>query len=233
MSLDYSIRVSQRARRLQIKINPVGDVEVILPQGMSASRIVPFVNQHQDWIQKTRSRLRLNFPVDAEKNKQLLPESIEFRACAGVWRVSYHLEPGLRSTMMTSDALLQVCASDETAARQTLHRWLSRKARAYLLPCLRQLSDETGLSFQRLTIRAQKTRWGSCSSTGTISLNRAVMFLDVDMVRYLLVHELCHTREMNHSPRFWALVEQFEPRYRECEERLRRIAVTIPAWIGR
>ena len=229
MSLDYSIRISQRARRLQIKISPLGKVEVVLPHGMNASQVVPFVSKHQDWIRLTRSRL-LSGQERAAATDPVLPAMIEFRFCGGCWNVSYSLAPGLRASIADSGSALRVCASDEPAARQTLQRWLSRQARQYMTPCLQQLSDETGLGFQRLTIRAQKSRWGSCSSSGTISLNRALMFLEAGLVRYLMLHELCHTRHMNHSRRYWAQVERLEPDYRVYEKQLRTAVKAIPLW---
>jgi hypothetical protein len=228
MSLDYSVRISQRARRLQIKINLTGDVEVVVPQGMRSAHVLPFVERHRDWIHKTRSRL-LSGQV-APVRDQILPESIEFKVVNGYWEVQYTLDPGCRSSIAESDTLIQVRAADQTVARLTLQRWLSRKARCFLLPHVQQISNVTGLDFQRLTIRAQKSRWGSCSSTGTISLNRALMFLEFDLVRYLIVHELCHTRQMNHSRRYWALVESLEPEFKSYEYRLRKQGHNIPRW---
>jgi predicted metal-dependent hydrolase len=87
------------------------------------------------------------------------------------------------------------------------------------------------LSFSRIQIRRQRTRWGSCSATGTISLNVCLMFLDPAVVRYLYVHELCHTRHMNHSPRFWALVEHHEPDSRRLDRQLLRGWQAVPAWM--
>jgi len=197
---------------------------------MNAHCVVPFVAQHNDWIRDTRSRLLARMEQQTACFQQLLPEKIEFKACVGCWQVSYLLEPGLRSSLTESASLLTVRAADEASARQTLQRWLNRKARSHLLPRLHQLSRETGLNFRRLSIRAQKTRWGSCSSTGTISLNRALMFVDTALVRYLLIHELCHTQQMNHSPRYWALVQRHEPAYKDYERHLRAVAGNIPVW---
>jgi len=231
MTIKYSIRNSQRAKRLQLRVGARAEVEVILPRGMSQAGVPAFVAKHRDWILKTQTRLRSRLPQTPELH-QSIPETITFKACCNCWQVQYRLEPGLRSALSESNLLISVSAGDENAARRTLQRWLSRKARSYLLPHMTRLADETGLRFQRLSIRSQKTRWGSCSSTGTISLNRALMFLEPDLVRYLMIHELCHTRQMNHSSRFWRLVEGFEPRYREYERCLRGLTLTVPAWVN-
>ena len=229
MELEYTVRVSQRARRLQIRIGPTGDVVVILPQGMNSSRVEPFIHEHREWIGKVRSRLPVSqqgLPV----HKPGLPENIALNACDGLWQVSYQLGTEQRSSVRENPTMLRVNALDQRQACQTLQRWLTRKARDYLQPGLQQLSSETELSFRRLSIRSQKTRWGSCSSSGTISLNRALLFLDADMVRYLMLHELCHTRHMNHSRRYWSLVQSFEPAYKAYEKRLRLAAFEVPGW---
>jgi predicted metal-dependent hydrolase len=93
------------------------------------------------------------------------------------------------------------------------------------------VARELGLGFSRIQIRRQRTRWGSCSATGTISLNVCLMFLEPAVVRYLFVHELCHTRHMNHSSRFWALVEHYEPDYRRLDRELLRGWQAVPAWM--
>ena len=229
MELEYTVRVSQRARRLQIRIGPTGDVVVVLPQGMNSCRIEPFVSEHREWIRKVRSRLPVS-QQDLPALKPGLPENIALNACDGLWRVSYQLGTDLRSSVRENVSTLRVNAPDQRQACQTLQRWLTRKARYYMQPGLQQLSRETGLSFRCLSIRSQKTRWGSCSSSGMISLNRALMFLEADMVRYLMLHELCHTRHMNHSRRYWSLVQSFEPAYKAYEKRLRLAAFDVPAW---
>lgn len=80
-----------------------------------------------------------------------------------------------------------------------------------------------GFTWKRVTIRNQRTRWGSCSRAGALSFNYRVVFLAPELVDYLIVHELCHRKEMNHSPRFWALVAQTQPEYRAHRAALRRI----------
>ena len=81
-------------------------------------------------------------------------------------------------------------------------------------------------------VRGQKTCWGSHSSTGTISLNYCLMFLEARQLRYVMIHELCHARHMNHSPGFWRLVGSFEPDYRRLDKALNTCWKRIPTWVG-
>jgi predicted metal-dependent hydrolase len=106
-------------------------------------------------------------------------------------------------------------------------------ARAVLAPRLQQLSADTGLAYLQLQIRRQRTRWGSCSRNGTISLNACLLFQAPEVVDYLLIHELAHTRHMNHSRRFWALVARHEPRWRELDAALMLGWREVPAWVLR
>ena len=103
---------------------------------------------------------------------------------------------------------LRGATDNEDLCVKALQRWLSGVARRHFEPQLQQLSARTGLPCSRVHIRMQRTCWGSRSSSGTISLNLSLLFLEPDLVHYLMVHELCHARHMNHSKRFWATGEE-------------------------
>jgi predicted metal-dependent hydrolase len=119
-----------------------------------------------------------------------------------------------------------------TACRQALRRWLVRAGQAHLVPRLAELSQASGLSFAGTTVRLARSRWGSCSRTGVIALNARLLLLASPLVDYVLVHELCHTRELNHSPAFWILVAQHCPEYRRHRIALRAAGKHLPAWAG-
>lgn len=101
----------------------------------------------------------------------------------------------------------------------TLERMSEGQGRARARALLEQLAaaeaERLGLGFRRIAIRDQRTRWGSCSSRGTLSFNWRLVLAPVEVAEYVVVHELCHVRVPNHSPRFWQLVAQARPAYRE------------------
>lgn len=231
-SLEYQVRVSRRAKRLQIRVTTFGDIEVVLPQRMSPRHIQPFVSQHHDWIKRTRAKFLFHQSCQAVQAPGV-PDLIELKAVDEHFQLHYNWADHSRSTVREQDRSLHVRAVDSRAAQNGLQRWLTRKAKQHLSDNLQQLGEELGLRYKRCTIRAQKTRWGSCSSTGTISLNRALMFIEPELVRYLMTHELCHTMHMNHSPRYWQLVEHYQPDYRLFEKRLHQASLQVPHWARR
>jgi hypothetical protein len=120
---------------------------------------------------------------------------------------------------------------NEAAVAEALRRWLSRKTREHIAPWLEALGRDRRLAFAGVAVRSQRTRWASCSPKGTISLNLRLIFLPQHLVRYALLHELLHTREMNHSRRYWTLLESLEPNYGALDRELRSGWRLVPDWI--
>ena len=101
------------------------------------------------------------------------------------------------------------------------HQALMRQAAAVLPEKAARQATRMGVSFDRVTIRTQRTRWGSCSAQGNLNFNCLLMLAPDDVMEYVVVHELCHRKEMNHSARFWAEVERVLPSYRESRRWLK------------
>lgn len=104
-------------------------------------------------------------------------------------------------------------------------------ARQYLPVRLAMLAEQHGISYQRVQIRGQRTRWGSCSSTGTISLNYKLLFLSPTLVDYVLLHELAHTRHLNHSPAFWRYLQSMQANARQQDDQLKHAGQDVPPWL--
>jgi predicted metal-dependent hydrolase len=121
---------------------------------------------------------------------------------------------GLTITVEYPETLFHTDSKVQKAAKPHLEKALQKEARAYLPRRLKYLAETYGFSYARVRYGTQKGRWGSCSSRGTISLNVGLMLLDPELIDYVLVHELCHTKQMNHSANFWSLVESCIPDYK-------------------
>ncbi|MHB9149533.1 MAG: M48 family metallopeptidase [Thermoleophilia bacterium] len=133
-------------------------------------------------------------------------------------------------TVLGGRLLVSGAVGHPEACRAALRRWLSRKARIHLVALLAGVGQEEGLSYSTVTVRGQRTRWGSCSRRGAISLNRHLLFLPPRLVRYVLLHELCHTVRPDHSPRFWEEVRRREPQAERLRKELRVAGRCVPRW---
>jgi predicted metal-dependent hydrolase len=169
---------------------------------------------------------------------QLRPTSIELSSINRSFLVDYEdgspaREPGCVGVRLAGEGCLLVSGTsdDARAIPRALQRWLHELAQIELSRELSLLADEHGFDFRRVQIRRQRTRWGSCSVAGTISLNMCLLFQDPMVLRYLLIHELSHTRHMNHSARFWSLVQSLQPDYRNLDRELLRGWQRVPGWV--
>ncbi|MGH8177469.1 MAG: M48 family metallopeptidase [Steroidobacter sp.] len=226
----WTVRISRRARRLSVRVYPGGRVEVVAPPGASAATVQRFVGVHRQWIDRRIEDLSASRGVIDE----MRPGSIDLPALDRRFTVRY--EPGdaaaIRVRFNDADALiLSGPVDDERAVAAALREWVTRFAIRELRRELAIVAQPGGFQFSRVQIRRQRTRWGSCSASGTISLNVCVMFLAPAVMRYLLIHELAHTKHMNHSKRFWSLVEAHEPDYRRLDRELVRGWRCVPAWV--
>ena len=227
---DYTVRVSPRAKRLQLRVKATGQVEVVVPTGVALRHVPGFVAEHAQWLAQTVAKTLGRLERQSCNDAPMLPTSIVLAAIGGEWQVSYHSAQRARIIDQAAQAQLHVFGGSEAQQRGALQVWLNQLAKASLIPWLEEVSSEVRLPFASATVRAQKSRWGSCSSRKRINLNRALMFMSPGAVRYLFIHELCHTIHMNHSARYWALVAELEPDHRRYEAELRQAMATLPRW---
>lgn len=227
----FDVRESARARRLSIKVYPRGRVEVVVPKRTRPKEIESFVSENSEWISRAREAFAIEHPPQPFR----LPESIELPALARSMAVRYYPRPkatSVRFRARKSEVALAGQTSDHRLCVSALKRWLAATARREFAPWLNSLSEYTGMPYDRLQVRAQRTCWGSRSNTGTISLNLCLLFLEPELVRYLMLHELCHGKHMNHSKRFWRFVGKFEPEYRKLDRQLTECWNRVPNWMG-
>ncbi len=220
----FAVRVSARARRLTARVHVGGRVEIVVPVGVKARAVHDFVQRFTPWIDRKVAAMRC-FAEPAAS----VPARIDFSYTAERFEVEWQTAP--RRELSLEGSRLMVRAPDTEQARLKLKEWLKQAAQERLAPPLFQLARDLNYSVERVVIRCQRTRWGSCSTRGTVSLNCSLVFLRPEVVRYLFIHELAHTKHMNHSPNFWRLVQSLEPDYRRLDRELLAGWRTVPLWV--
>lgn len=221
-----AVRVSRKARRLRLQARSSGAV-LVVPERIGAAPALAFLHARADWLRHHMARLAAVAPREVPVNRfSLLGEPLVVvlnasvgRSRSGVLRLADHL-------------YVRVPAADPRRGLAALEAWLREEARRRLEDLTLAWAPRIGVSVDRVRIAAQRTRWGSCSATGTISYSWRAALLPPDLAEYLVVHELAHRREMNHSARFWSVVEEHCPSYRDMRDRLRDLGHLLSGeWI--
>jgi predicted metal-dependent hydrolase len=200
------------ARRYILRVRPDGTLRVTIPRGGSRAQAVAFLDRHTDWVARERSRVAdERAPVMWTHGSTILlagePHVIRLERRAG------------RLVARYADRTIAVTAWQDV--RPEIERDLRALAAEQLVPRLRELAVQHGLTIRRVTIRNQRSRWGSCSRSGAIALNFRLVQMPPAIADYVLIHELMHLKEQNHGRRFWSLVARVCPGYRDAEAWLR------------
>ena len=226
---DYRIKKSNLAKHIRLNITPQDGLVVTVPKGFKQSDIKVILQQKHQWITQHLNEIKNIIQQDFP------PDDFNLQAITQLWQIKYTPETGNQKIIlkMQDSNQLQVIgdATQHDLLQYTLRDWLKNRGIQYLIPKLRQLSNETQLPIKNITIRGQKTRWGSCSSLGNINLNYKLLFLPPDWVRYVMLHELAHTQHMNHSSAYWQFLTHLEPDCRRLDAALRQAWKYIPIWV--
>ena len=223
------IRVSHRARRLAIRVYPDARVEVVVPPRARPREVEHFLAAHREWIESKRAQALRNRPAP----EAFPPASLRFALTGENWRV--HVAGGSGRLRVGGHQRRHPAGVRARPRRQAcataLRRWLLQAAEVRLAPRLESLAAATGVTYRRISVRRQRSRWGSCSVRGTISLNACLLFQRPEVVDYLIVHELMHVNHMNHSKRFWQAVEKHCADWRALDRELLQGWRHVPRWV--
>jgi predicted metal-dependent hydrolase len=227
----FTIRESSKAKSVILKVSDRHGLEVVIPQGFSRHRLNQIILEKRDWIEQAIRKSNQSKTVARQPRK--LPDTIFLAAVNLAFEVEYVpvAKPWLELKHL-SPASIRICGdlNDFPGCQDLLKRWLQYQGRMHLIPWLEHLSSEFGLPFHKVQIRGQKSRWGSCSSSKTICLNRNLLFLHPEIVRYLIIHELCHTIHLNHSAKFYQFFAQLVPDYQKLRAQIRQAGGLVPWW---
>ena len=216
MTADYSVRRSTRARRARVTLTDAGDVIVVLPSRAPEALAAELVHRHARWIATHQRRLReagqilaARPPLGEGRTIPLrgLPHDVYVERAAGASRrtsvaVEVHSPPSI---------VVRQSAADPRPLADVIERWLRLEARRDLERRVADRSREMSLSPARITVRDQRSRWGSASRRGTLSFSWRLVLAPPDILDYVVVHELAHLRWAGHGSRFWSLVRRYAP----------------------
>lgn len=219
--------VLRRARRrtIGLSIDHRG-LRVGAPPRASLNEVEALIQQHREWVAQKldewRSR-RSEEPLQITDGVRLpmLGEALQVRLALGSNRVLWNAH---------GETSVTLCLRSPDDAGRLLEKTLRERARALFAERLAHYAQRLALPVPPLALSAARTRWGSCSLKSGIRLNWRLIHFPRDIVDYVVAHELAHLREMNHSPRFWAVVGQLYPDYRTARNELKRLAAHCPQW---
>lgn len=231
--LDYRLVVSSRARRLTLRVEPGRGVVVTAPKRFPKRDIPKFVETNRRWIEVALQELERHTP---DVYRQWPPRCLKLQVLAQVWRLTYSSDAPDDITALAAignerTLAISAEASNKTAVASEIAEHLARTARLILPPMLAVHAERHDLTYSKVQVRGQRSVWGSYSSTGTLSLNYKLLFLRPELVDYVLLHELTHTLYLDHSPKFWRQLEQFQPEALVLDKLLKKAGRDVPPWL--
>lgn len=233
----YSIRYSKKAKHLRLSVSVLKGVEVVVPDYVDKVRAQKMadrlIQDKQDWLKNTLKRLNIS-PESKPSLSLVLPEKLDLKALDQVLSITYQQENSEWLTIEDMSKGVLVVKGDlqnKALVLKCLEDYLKQLAKSFLVPRLLFFSENFDLKVNKVTIRGQKTRWGSCSSKKNISLNYKLLFIEKQLADYVLLHELAHTQCLNHSAAFWAILEKLCSNCVELDKRLNEAGNEIPGWV--
>jgi len=210
-TVSYTVRRSARAKYMRITISPHNGVVVTLP-----TRLRRYVNpdkllkEKKEWVLSHLEKLPLPpapSPIRDGSTVHYMGREFRLRVKSGGL---------LQGCEITGNELRVTIPPDfEGDLKEVVREWIRERAAEKIGREVEKLAEQIKVRYNRVSIRDQKTKWGSCSKRGNLSFNWRLILFPPRILRYVVIHELCHLKHFNHSSRFWDLVEEHDPRYRD------------------
>lgn len=219
-AITIGVRTSKRSKRLRLVSN-INGVEAIVPLDYSAEELESFVSSKRDWIIKTsRYYAKLKERCGAPE-----PATIYFLGSKYSFRVvkDRHMSAVVSETMK----LITFHVTDRRKQKQEMQEWYRQQTGRIIAERLPALAAKLDLRYNKVSIKSQKSRWASCSKKGNLNFNLLLAAAPLEVIDYVIIHELMHLKELDHSPKFWQLVKDADPEYEKHREWLTSYAPVI------
>lgn len=220
--LDYTIKKHKRAKRISIKISSAGEVSVTIPYYASKKEAERFIFQKKDWITSTLAR------IESKKPKYTFSKGEKIPFLGGELDLNIiEKDISYPKGIINSELLVIFVPHNQNTKkviRETIIKTLKKNFRDIVTEAVEEYIQEYGYEYNRIAIKDNKSNWGSCSSKKNLNFNWKLIFAPLDIIDYVVVHEICHLKEQNHSKDFWDLVAKEFPDYKEKEKWLKENA---------
>lgn len=208
-------------RTMRLRVDPKGAVQITLPWLVSRNMVMQFVLSKRDWIKKQQAEYVFR-PYDGMMLGKTLVLRIEENSVASRTKLKG------KTIIVPFPALYEPQNGTHVEKiKKAVMKALRNEAETVLLPRLREFAYEYGFEFHSAGIKQVTGRWGSCDSNKHISLSLYLIQLPIELIDYVLIHELAHTRHMNHSPAFWSSVESVCPDFKHSRKQIRSLRPRI------
>ena len=218
--LEICVKTSLRARRLRL-VSGVEGVQAIVPQGYSSDELAQFVTSKQDWLRKTlRYYERLHEKCGGFDRSMILYKGAKYRYNIVTDRM-------LAATVSDELKIITFHVPDRRKANAYQRAWYRQQTESMIMERLPALAGKMGPKYNKVSVKKQKSRWGSCSRMGNLNFNLMLAAVPAEVLDYVVIHELAHLKVLNHSPQFWEIVEAADPGYKSHREWLANFAPLI------
>lgn len=205
--MPYTIRRSTRTKKIKLAVKSDGTVELVIPKFVPLFMGKSFATLHEDWIEKHSQKAKNKLPDIPTEDGAMLPFLGR--------HLRLNLQKSIKNKVEKSKEELIVSYKNKKYIAKNIEQFYREAARKVCTERVVYFTEKMNLNFGTIRIKNQKTRWGSCSGKGNINFNWKIVKEKMEIIDYLVIHEICHLKEMNHSKRFWKLVEDLDPKYRE------------------
>jgi len=221
--MQFTIRKNPRTRRISIKIDQDCNIFVTAPKVMPKFLINRFVKQKEEWIKQTIEKMnQRNNTFDNKTNVMIFGNTYKKKLESSI---KYPIGASIHEQYLLINSLSRKL--DELSAQEQINKFLKKTSKKYILPRTNELAKIMNVSFKRLSIKEQKSRWGSCSSQQNLNFNWRLVHHIPKIIDYVIIHELSHIVHLDHSKHFWEHVKKFDPEFRQHRGYLKRTLIKL------
>ena len=221
--MQFTIRKNPRSRRVSIRIDQNCNILVTAPKRMPNFLIDRFVEQKDEWIKQTINKMNQKRNMfDSVKNIMIFGNNYNKQIVSSI-------EHPIGVSINNESLLINSVSKkhDNSSAQQQINKFLKKTSKKYILPRTDELAKKMNVSFKRISIKEQKSRWGSCSSQQNLNFNWRLVHHVPKIIDYVIIHELSHIVHLDHSKHFWEHVKKYDPEFRQHRGYLKRTLINL------